>query len=53
MSIEYEWHPKAWDIFAGFTLMEWAFGVHIDLARSEQQLYLGFGPAYLTVHRCG
>ncbi len=51
--IEYEWHPKAWDIYAGFTLFCWAFGIHFELARSEQQFYLGLGPVYLTVHRCG
>ncbi len=51
LRVEWEWHPKAWDIFAGFHPYAWGFGAHVELARAEQGLWVSFGPLYLTVHR--
>ena len=50
---EYEWDHGGWDVFAGFHLTAWAFGLHIEAARSIQQLQVGLGPFYLIVDHNG
>jgi hypothetical protein len=41
---QWEWHPGAWDIFAGFYPRVWGFGIHFDVGPSEVEFRASLGP---------